>query len=216
MEYAAVRKGGRGFYAPMMMRYHMRMKPITLQNTVGHFRTITHHKLLVMQLMIRLGLVWQGINHDNSKYSPIEFWRGVRYFQGTRSPNAAEREDLGYTEAWMHHKGRNRHHFEYWMDIGKKPAKGFRGMPMPTRYIVEMFCDRVAACKVYQQDAYTDASPLQYFLTHEYNLMMHPDTAAMLEVMLRYLADNGEEAAIEYIRENIVKPRFCYGEGARF
>ena len=79
-----------------------------------HFKTITKHKLLVMEGCFKVGLYWQGITHDLSKYSPTEFLVGARYFQGTRSPNAAEREAKGYSEAWMHHKGRNRHHYEYW------------------------------------------------------------------------------------------------------
>ena len=82
-----------------------------------HFKTITHHKWLVMQGCFKVGLYWQGITHDLSKYTPTEFWSGAKYFQGTRSPNAAEREDKGYSEAWMHHKGRNRHHYEYWQDV---------------------------------------------------------------------------------------------------
>ena len=76
-----------------------------------HFKTITRHRWLVRQGCFKVGLYWQGITHDLSKYSPTEFGVGIRYFQGTRSPNAAEREDKGYSEAWIHHKGRNRHHF---------------------------------------------------------------------------------------------------------
>ena len=82
-----------------------------------HFKTITVHRLVVCGGCFRMGLYWQGLTHDLSKYSPAEFWRGARYYQGVRSPNAAERELKGYSEAWMHHKGRNRHHYEYWTDM---------------------------------------------------------------------------------------------------
>ena len=75
-----------------------------------HFCTITHHRLLVMAGCFRVGLIRQGLTHDLSKYSPVEFRNGVKYYQGTRSPNAAEREDKGGAEAWRQHKGRNRHH----------------------------------------------------------------------------------------------------------
>ena len=85
-----------------------------------HFKTITHHKMVVMQGCFRVGLYWQGLAHDMSKYSPTEFLMGIRYYQGTRSPNAAEREEKGYSEAWMHHKGRNRHHWEYWNDMSRE------------------------------------------------------------------------------------------------
>ena len=76
-----------------------------------HFLTITQHKLLVMQNCFRVGLFKQGLLHDLSKYSPAEFLTGVHYYQGDRSPNAAEREEKGYSSAWLHHKGRNKHHF---------------------------------------------------------------------------------------------------------
>ena len=88
-------------------------------NAWRHFKTITYHRWLVCRGCFRVGLYWQGLTHDLSKYSPAEFAVGIRYYQGNRSPNGAEREDKGYSEAWMHHKGRNRHHFEFWTDYGE-------------------------------------------------------------------------------------------------
>ena len=81
-----------------------------------HFKTITTHKMWVMRYCFKIGLYWQGLTHDLSKYSPSEFWQGCKYYQGYRSPNNAEREDKGYSAAWLHHKGRNKHHLEYWLD----------------------------------------------------------------------------------------------------
>ena len=105
-----------------------------------HFCTITQHKLLVMQNCFRVGLYKQGLLHDLSKYSPAEFLTGVHYYQGDRSPNAAEREEKGYSTAWLHHKGRNKHHFEYWMDFSKT-SQGIAGAKMPVNYLVEMVMD---------------------------------------------------------------------------
>ena len=99
----------------------------------GHLKTITHHRHLVMRGCFRMGLIWQGLTHDLSKYSPTEFLAGVRYYQGDRSPNTAEREANGYSLAWMHHKGRNRHHFEYWTDYGVS-GEGIIGVEMPKKY----------------------------------------------------------------------------------
>ena len=79
---------------------------------IRHFRTITRHRHKVIANCFRAGIGWQGLFHDLSKYSPTEFWPGARYYQGTRSPNEIEREKYGYSPAWLHHKGRNRHHFE--------------------------------------------------------------------------------------------------------
>ena len=115
----------------------------------GHLRTVHRHRALVRKYCFRLGLYWQGLTHDLSKYSPVEFWAGVKYFQGDHSPNDAQRRAYGYSAAWLHHKGRNRHHFEYWTDYGLK-GEGVVGVEMPKKYVAEMFCDRLAASKVYR------------------------------------------------------------------
>ena len=115
-----------------------------------HFQTITYHRRLVRQSCFRVGLYWQGLTHDLSKYSLTEFLVGAKYFQGDCSPNNAEKEEKGYSSSWLHHKGRNKHHFEYWIDYSMPGSKGplLIGMKMPLRYVVEMFMDRIAACKV--------------------------------------------------------------------
>ena len=100
---------------------------------LAHFKTITHHKLLVMKHCFRAGLYWQGLVHDLSKYMPSEFWVGARYYQGDHSPNDAERKAIGYSSAWMHHKGRNKHHYEYWTDYKIGAPKGTIA-PMPVSY----------------------------------------------------------------------------------
>ena len=172
---------------------------------IAHFKTITEHCHLVCRYCLRLGLVWQGLTHDLSKYAPVEFWRGAKYFQGNRSPNDAERMDTGMSLAWLHHKGRNRHHFEYWIDyvITSDGHVAYGGNKMPLRYVAEMFCDRIAASKVYQKDAYTDASPYDYFVHSKAELLIHPDTADELEEMLRVLKDEGEAAAFAYVRKRL-------------
>lgn len=170
-----------------------------------HFKTITYHKYLVAQGCFKIGLYWQGITHDLSKYSPVEFMEGVRYYQGTRSPNNAEREDKGYSSAWMHHQGRNRHHYEYWVDYSVKGGRGIRvPVPMPDRYIAEMVMDRIAACKVYQGAAYTDASPLEYYYRGTDRAPMHPVTRKKLVQMLEMLAEKGESETFSCIRRELV------------
>ena len=166
----------------------------------NHFKTITHHKLLVMDGCFRVGLIWQGLTHDLSKYSPTEFLVGARYYQGTRSPNAAEREEKGYSEAWMHHKGRNRHHYEYWTDMNRE-TKRYASVPMPRRYLVEMVMDRRAACMIYQGKDYAPASALNYYLRSRERELMHPATQRELEYVLTMLRDRGEQETFAYLRE---------------
>ncbi|MDD6212273.1 MAG: DUF5662 family protein [Clostridiales bacterium] len=172
-----------------------------MSNLVNHFKTITRHKLLVMKYCFRLGLYRQGLLHDLSKYSPTEFIPGVIYFQGDRSPNDAERRDKGYSEAWMHHKGRNKHHLEYWTDYKIGTKKGtMSGVKMPLDYVLEMFCDRIAACRIYNGESYTDDMAWNYFMRGRAYTTIHPETAAFLEKLLRLLAKYGEEKTFRFIR----------------
>lgn len=175
-----------------------------------HFCTIGHHKILVMKGCFKVGLYKQGILHDLSKYSPSEFIVGCKYFQGNRSPNNAEREDTGISSAWLHHKGRNKHHYEYWIDYGLKADEGIIGMKMPVKYVVEMFMDRIAASKTYEKENYTDAHPLMYYEMGAGKLgnMIHKDTAKLLHHLLKMLAEQGEEKTFAYIRKNVLKKGF--------
>lgn len=170
-------------------------------NAWKHFKTITYHRYLVMKGCFKLGLYWQGLTHDLSKYSPSEFLVGVKYYQGTRSPNNAEREVIGYSSAWLHHKGRNKHHYEYWLDYSPMSEGGvILPAPMPDRYIAEMFADRIAASKVYNGADYRDDSPLQYYLLGRGNAPLHPYTREMLEKLLYMLAEKGEKETFSYLR----------------
>ena len=165
-----------------------------------HFATITRHRHRVIAHCFRVGIGWQGLFHDLSKYSPAEFWAGARYYQGTRSPNEQERAEHGYSLAWMHHKGRNKHHFEYWVDINTT-TKRYEPVPMPLRYVTEMFCDRVAACKIYRGKDYTDSAALEYFIRGNARAKMHEKTADHLEEWLRMLAEKGERETFAHIRK---------------
>ena len=178
-----------------------------LNNAVCHFRTITKHKWLVMRSCFAVGLYRQGLLHDLSKYSLEEFLTGVRYYQGNRSPNAAEKEVKGYSGAWLHHKGRNKHHFEYWIDFAPDKSRGLIGNEMPLRYLVEMVMDRIAASKVYKGADYTDASPWEYYARGRDSLVMHPKTRRQLEILLRLLRDKGEARTFACIRRLLREDR---------
>lgn len=167
---------------------------------IKHFHTITKHRFMVFKHCVRCGIIYRGLVHDLSKYSPTEFIPGARFYLGDRSPTESEREKYGYSRAWMHHKGRNRHHFEYWTDYSKKTKK-LEPVKMPIKFVKEMFCDRVAAGKVYLGDKYTNDNPINYFLQGRAPVAMHPETAALLESWLRLLQQEGEQAAFKRIRE---------------
>jgi len=110
-----------------------------------------------------------------------------------------EREQKGYSSAWLHHKGRNRHHFEYWVDYNPK-TKRAEPVKMPDIFIYEMFCDRVSASKIYKKDAYTNDAPLEYFRRGSANRAIEKQTSQKLEMLLVMLAEKGEEAVFSYIK----------------
>ena len=194
-----------------------------LHNAWHHFLTITHHKLVVMAGCFKVGLFKQGLLHDMSKYSWEEFKTGVKYYQGTRSPNAAEKEEKGYSSAWLHHKGRNKHHFEYWTDVSTAEDHWkIVGVKMPVNYLAEMVMDRIAASKdffclpwllpeqnmyriaaskIYQGKNYTDAAPYTYFSRNKEYIVMHPETKACLDKILLMLKEKGERKTFAYIRK---------------
>lgn len=174
----------------------------TLSNLTGHFRTITAHKLLVMKYCFRIGLYRQGLLHDLSKYTPSEFIPGVVYYQGFRSPNDMERQENGYSAAWMHHKGRNKHHLEYWTDYKIGGTRGcMYPVRMPMKYVLEMFCDRIAASKIYNKEKYTDDTPLAYFKKGQKYTALDPETADFLELLLTHLAEHGEAETFRWVKE---------------
>lgn len=182
---------------------------ITPQKIRGHLKTITDHKLLVMKYCFRIGLYRQGLMHDLSKYMPSELLMGFMYYNdGKSSPNNGERETKGYSDAWMHHKGRNRHHFEYWLDYAIHPDQEkypLQAVQMPRKYVAEMLMDRICASKNYNKESYTDHDPLAYYERGKGHYLMHPQTQKELRGMLRILDERGEEALIRFIRDYYLK-----------
>ena len=171
----------------------------------AHFCTITKHKKLVLKECFRVGLYKQGLLHDMSKYSWTEFRVGCRYYQGTRALIMPNGKKKGILPHGSHHKGRNKHHYEYWIDYSLEGPNLLAGMKMPVRYVVEMFLDRIAASKVYLGDAYTSDAPLAYYENGRADELMHKDTRELLEKLLHMLAEEGEETTYRYIRREILK-----------
>lgn len=181
---------------------------ITPEKAIGHFCTVLEHKRLVMKHCFAVGMYYQGITHDLSKFSPTEFINGVIYYQwGKQSPNNGERLEKGHSNAWMHHKGRNRHHYEYWNDYRTKKDGGYpiQNIQMPRKYVAEMLMDRIAASKTYLKSEYTRHEPLKYYLNGRGKILMHPQTAKELERMLRILDQRGEKELFRFVRDYYLK-----------
>ena len=171
-----------------------------MKNIIKHFITITKHRHLVMKLCFKMGIYKQGLLHDLSKYSFVEFFTSAKYYAGTYSPTISERKDKGYSDIWMHHKGRNKHHYEYWFDFSYAENK-YVAIKIPINYVKEMVCDRIAASKVYLKDQYTPSSALEYFnRTYDKN-EMHPETRDLLKSWLELVSEKGEYETIKIIKK---------------
>lgn len=169
----------------------------------GHFRTITKHKIGVGILCCKCGIPYLGFMHDWSKYSWVEFSSGVKYFQGNRSPIDREKEVLGYASGWLHHKGRNRHHWEYWIDLDREGK--LMGSPIPNKYIVEMFCDRVVASAIYNPKDTSRKGALNYFLAGEKRYIMDEKSKELLYTLLKKYADEGLDVTRNFIKKEVLK-----------
>lgn len=175
---------------------------------IKHFKVITKHRHKVIYHCAKCGIFLQGLKHDLSKYTPSEFISGAKYFLGTRSPNEEERRVQGYSKAWIHHQGRNKHHFEYWKDYNMQTHL-IEPVKMPYRYVVEMFCDRVAASKIYQDKNYTEKHPIEYFMRSKKTRAIHPQTSEELEYLLKMLSEKGEKETFNFIKKRI-KNKYDY------
>ena len=174
---------------------------MSFKNALGHFKTITSHRHMVIRHAFKAGIPMRGLLHDLSKYTPTEFGAGIKYYAGGKfSANENERKTLGYSKAWLHHKGRNKHHFEYWIDY-EPHTKKMMPIKMPKKFVMEMFCDRVAASKIYQGKNYSDSHPIEYFMKGKGTRFIHPETSDYLEKLLKMLQTDGEEATFRYIRK---------------
>ncbi|MCI6858097.1 MAG: DUF5662 family protein [Eubacterium sp.] len=169
-------------------------------NFMGHLKTITHHKMLVTKTCFKVGLYKQGILHDLSKYSPIEFVPGVIYYQGNRSPISREKEIKTCSKGWLHHKGRNPHHFEYWIDYTVNSGGKLVGMKMPKKYVAEMVIDRICASKNYLKDKYNDGSALAYYVNGKNMMLINEESDYLARYLLTMLDKKGEEYLLNYMK----------------
>lgn len=155
-----------------------------MKNLILHLRKILRHKYWVWRYSCKLGIGWQGFWHDMSKFSVSELVESVRYYQGNSSPIPVAKEINGYSEAWQHHKGHNKHHMEYWCDFQR--GKLVR-IPIPYKYILEMIADWFAAGRVYKNNpnhSYSDQMTWWSINAERIKKTTHPCTFQMICIIL--------------------------------
>ena len=166
-----------------------------------HLHKINKHKFMVFKLCCKCGLFFRGLTHDLSKYSPKEFFEGVKYYtDGKSSPNKRSREQKGYSAAWLHHKGRNKHHIEYWFDEEAKEQA-----LIPFKYLAESVCDKIAATKCYKGKSYKQQDVVDYWHNNSSKLTMNPRVKEFFETVLTDLANQGEDYIL---RKSYLKDKY--------
>lgn len=154
----------------------------------SHIRLVMRHRHQVFKHAVKCGIPYRGLVHDLSKFSPVELFESAKYYQGNRSPIGACRRATGISYAWLHHKGCNKHHLEYWNDdeCAVQPM-------IPYPYLVECICDKLAATKVYLGKEYTEEKPLEHFLKYGNKVRCNEKCIAFIEAVFRDLAEHGED-----------------------
>lgn len=141
-----------------------------IKNIILHFNLVNKHRFIVFKLCLKAGIPFRGLVHDLSKYSLTEFIESVKYFSGDKSPISNCKKDIGYSKAWLHHKGRNKHHHEYWYDYAAPNPTPL----IPFKYLVEMICDNLAAGIVYMGKKWTNNYQLKYYMEDRKKKKINP------------------------------------------
>lgn len=180
-------------------------------NFFKHFHTINKHRWYVFLYCVKAGIPFRGLVHDLSKYSPVEFFEGVKYYNGHESPINFAKIEKGYSYARLHHKGRNKHHFEYWEDINETERYG---VFIPYKYIVECICDRLAAGKVYLGKNFNNKEPLEYWNNNKKKglIKIHPGIIEFIETVLTKISVDGIDASLnsKYLKKTYYEIRKKY------
>ena len=179
---------------------------MNIKNVFLHLRLVLQHKWRVFINCSKCGLPWRGFMHDMSKFSPTEFFESAKYYQGNRSPITACRQDIGHSNAWLHHKGKNKHHTEYWFDWECKVQP-----LMPYKYLVECVCDKLAATRIYlkQGKDYPKDHPLNHFKRFCRADVMNPKTALFIETVFTDLQTLGEDGVLNKKYMKATYDRIC-------
>lgn len=154
-----------------------------------NFKTICKHRSIVYRECKACGIGWQGLIHDLSKFSMAEFVPYAKHHHGTTESDRSPRADFEYRAAWMHHKGRNPHHWEYWIDYDKDGT--IIAYKMPFKYVVEAVCDWVGAGIVYEKEAWTQEEPLEYFNKVRSGRYLNKETENLMLFLLNSIKCQG-------------------------
>lgn len=178
------------------------------KNILKHFILITRHRWVVFKLCCRVGLPWRGFVHDLSKYSPTEFWESAKYFNGKHSPITDCKKDKGYSEAWLHHKGHNKHHAEYWVDLNGPDQKPILPI-IPYPYVAEMLCDKLAAGIIYEGKEWTKEFELEYWLNERKKVFLNEQVRELITDFFTQVSKDGIKKVLTKKNVKSLYKKYC-------
>ena len=156
------------------------MRTLTFNKMWHHLRTVQTHRKWVRHYCFLAGIPWRGLKHDLSKYSPTEFFESARYWVGTSSPINEAKKENGISYAWMHHKGRNDHHYEYWMD---NFDDGGLARLIPKLPFVELVCDYLGAARAYLGQDFSFKKEREWWESKRNKVSMNEKNKIMLDII---------------------------------
>lgn len=176
-----------------------------IKNILKHTKLVLKHKWLVFKFCTKIGIPFRGLKHDLSKFSPIEFWESIKYYNGKRSPITLCKQENGYSKAWLHHKGRNKHHAEYWYDINAPEQTPV----IPYKYVAEMVCDKLSASIIYNGKDWTNRSELEYWEKERERIKINKKVSDMLTEVFEQVAEYGIDKVVTKKNLKELYKKYC-------
>lgn len=157
-----------------------------------HLGVVLKHKFLVFRYCCKAGIPFRGLVHDMNKFGFTEFFLSSKYYDGTKSPTIIEREYKdGISMICLHHTGRNKHHWQYWIDFDRNQ---FIIAKMPYKCCLEFVCDMLSASKTYNSKEFSYEVVLDYYVKRYDSYLMHPGCKEFVRECFKGLISEGFKA----------------------
>ena len=185
-----------------------------IKNVIKHIKTVSKHRWIVFKLCCKIGLPWRGLVHDLSKFSPTEFWESVRYYIGVDSPIPEARKIKGYSECYLHHRGRNKHHLDYWIDFETRTVAPV----IPYKYLAELICDNISAGMVYKGKNWSPETQYEYWINKKDKgtVITNPKVDNFITEVLYQVKENGIDKTLTKKNLKSLYKKFCIDDKTEY
>ena len=182
------------------------------KNAIKHIILVSKHKWLVFKFCCKIGMPIRGLRHDLSKFTPVEFFESIKYYNGKMSPIKLCKQDKGYSLSWLHHKGRNKHHDSYWVDLSAPQAAPV----IPYKFVAEMLCDKLSASITYSGKDWTNSSEYDYWQIEKTKIILNPKVEKFLTAVITEIKDEGIDKVLtkKHLKEQYKK--YCIDDTTEY